>query len=93
MIFRAGLQYALALVPVTDAKHPHQALCAITHTVQRKRTGPKYPWNSVVSGSNSCPRRAYAGSIKSKAILKELDCLPESNVTLNFCQAVSYRGL
>ena len=37
--------------------------------------------------------RAYAGSLKSKAILKELNCPAESNVILNFCQLVNYRKL
>ncbi|RKI41124.1 hypothetical protein D7V86_14095 [bacterium D16-51] len=37
--------------------------------------------------------RAYAGSLKSKAILKELNCPAESNVCLNFCQIVIYKKL
>ncbi len=37
--------------------------------------------------------RAYAGSLKSKAILKELNCPAESNVFLNFSQIVIYRKL
>ncbi|RKI42759.1 hypothetical protein D7V96_05500 [bacterium D16-59] len=93
MIFRAGLQNALVLVSVTDAKHPPQTLCTITHSVQRERTEPKYLWNSVVSVQTVVRARASAGSLKSKAILKELNCPAESNVFLNFCQIVIYRTL
>ncbi|RKI54447.1 hypothetical protein D7V86_23585 [bacterium D16-51] len=38
MIFRLGLQNALVLVAVEDAKHPPQPLCTITHSAQWKRT-------------------------------------------------------
>ncbi|RKI37986.1 hypothetical protein D7V96_21340 [bacterium D16-59] len=38
MISRLGLQNALVLVAVEDAKHPPQPLCTTTHSVQWKRT-------------------------------------------------------
>ncbi|RKI38685.1 hypothetical protein D7V86_03955 [bacterium D16-51] len=93
MIFRAGLQNALALVAVMDARHPSQPLCTITHSVQRKRTEPKYPWNSFVPVQTVVRARASAGSLKSKAILKKLNCPAESNAFLNFCQIEIYRKL
>ncbi|RKI43524.1 hypothetical protein D7V86_24335 [bacterium D16-51] len=76
MIFRAGLQNALALVAVMDAKHPPQLLCTITHSVQRKRTEPKYPWKSVVSSSDSCPCARICRKLKKQSNSKraKLSC-------------------
>ncbi|RKI39912.1 hypothetical protein D7V96_14480 [bacterium D16-59] len=78
--------------------HPPQTLCTITYSVQRERTARNIHetllFRKNFSSFQTVVRaRAYAGSLKSKAILKELNCPAESNVILNFCQLVNYKKL
>ncbi|RKI40222.1 hypothetical protein D7V86_04500 [bacterium D16-51] len=65
----------------------HYAFCAAGAYRTEISMESLFPVQTVVRG------RASAGSLKSKAILKELNCPAESNLFLNFCQITIYRKL
>ncbi|RKI42555.1 hypothetical protein D7V96_05920, partial [bacterium D16-59] len=88
----------LVLVPGTDVKSSapgtmyHYVFCAAR--AYRPEYHETLLFRKNFSSFQTVVRaRAYAGSLKSKAILKELNCPAESNVILNFCQRVNYRKL